>query len=335
MKRWAKAALPLLAIVALIALVGCEGDQGPAGPAGPPGEDGADGTAGRAPAVCLECHSGGPVLEISLQYVQSGHYAGESVAYAGSRASCGECHSKQGFLEYAATGDVENDIPDAAPIDCTACHPVHPNAFGIRLDAAPVTAIFDENVTIDLGDNSNLCANCHQSRRAEPNVSDPGETFEIPNTHYGPHHGPQAIILAGVGMAEIDGTEDYPAPGSGHLGAGGTCVSCHMVDGDHTWHPSVDFCTGCHAGADDFDINGFQTETQARLDQLRDRLIELGVVEYVEADMAYEPVVGTYPMEQAQAFFNWIGLVEDRSLGVHNPSYVKALIDNSLEAIAP
>ena len=65
------------------------------------------------------------------------------------------------------------------------------------------------------------------------------------------------------------------------------------------------------------------------------RLLELGVIEYVEEDMAYEPIIGTYPMAQAQAFFNWIGLVEDRSMGVHNPSYVEALIDNSIEAIAP
>lgn len=38
-------------------------------------------------------------------------------------------------------------------------------------------------------------------------------------------------------------------------------------------------------------------------------------------------------MVLAQAFFNWIGLEEDRSLGVHNPSYVKALLKNSIEAV--
>lgn len=40
-------------------------------------------------------------------------------------------------------------------------------------------------------------------------------------------------------------------------------------------------------------------------------------------------------MVQAQAFFNWIGLTEDRSLGVHNPRYVTALLENSIEAITP
>ena len=39
-------------------------------------------------------------------------------------------------------------------------------------------------------------------------------------------------------------------------------------------------------------------------------------------------------MVQAQAFYNWIGLTEDRSLGVHNPRYVEALLSNSIEALS-
>jgi hypothetical protein len=202
-----------------------------------------------------------------------------------------------------------------------------------------VSMIWDDGATpVDLGDNSNLCANCHQSRRAEPNVSDPGETFEISSTHYGPHHGAQANVLWGVGFAEIEGSTDYPAPGSGHAAMGGTCVACHMYDyaegeGGHSFTPRVEFCVACHAGAEDFDINGFQTDIHDKLVQLRDRLVDLGVVEYVEEDEAYEPIVGTYPMIQAQAFFNWIGLEEDRSKGAHNPSYYEALLDNTLEAL--
>ena len=49
--------------------------------------------------------------------------------------------------------------------------------------------------------------------------------------------------------------------------------------------------------------------------------------------MTYTVNVGTFPMVQAQAYFNWIGLTEDRSEGVHNPKYVKALLANTLEAL--
>jgi hypothetical protein len=66
--------------------------------------------------------------------------------------------------------------------------------------------------------------------------------------------------------------------------------------------------------------------------QLRDKLIELGVVAGDDVD-GYHPVVGTYPMIQAQAYFNWVGIEEDRSLGAHNPKYIKALLLNTIAAL--
>ena len=133
-----------------------------------------------------------------------------------------------------------------------------------------------------------------------------------------------ANVYAGVGFAEIAGSTAYPSGMFGHFAAGITCVSCHMGTytagtGGHTWWPNVDNCTSCHSSATDFDIGGVQSDTQVLLDTLRDLLLDQGVIEYVVEDEAYEPIVGTYTMEQAQAFFNWIGLSEDRSLGVHNP----------------
>jgi hypothetical protein len=314
-------------------MMGCEGDQGPPGPPGANGTNGTNGSSGTSVTVCMECHNDAVSLQTFLEYARSGHKAGVAAAYAGGRASCARCHSKQGFIEYAALGDVSDDFENPAPIDCATCHVVHPNAFGMRLSGA-VALISDPSYSLDFGDNSNLCANCHQSRRPEPNIDAPADSFTITSTHYGPHHGPQAIVLEGVGFAEIPGSVAYPAPitGSVHLNAGVTCVTCHMAENDdgraaHSWHPLA--CTECHA----VDLSYIQDEVQAKLDNLRDLLVGLGVVEYVEADGAYEPVVGTYPMIQAQGFFNWIGLTEDRSLGVHNPSYVRALLDNSIEAL--
>lgn len=338
----------LLLVLPLIALWGCEGDQGPAGPAGADGINGVDGTDGTdgvdgmdgangySPAMCLDCHNDSASLEIQLAYAKSGHKAGLYVDYAGGRAACGSCHGKQGFIEYAVTGTVSGDISDPAPIDCATCHTVHPGTFGIRL-TDPVAANFGE-YTFDLGDNSNLCANCHQARTAEPNTASPGETFNITSTHYGPHHGPQANVWSGYGFAEIEGSTAYPASNL-HANAGATCVTCHMGDyadgaGGHSWIPTVDSCNNCHATSD-FNYGGVQTEIEDLLVEVRDQLVTLGVVEYVEADDAYEPITGSHPMIQAQAYYNWIGLEEDRSLGVHNPRYVKALLENTLEAITP
>jgi hypothetical protein len=184
---------------------------------------------------------------------------------------------------------------------------------------------------LDLGDSSNLCVNCHQSRRPEPNIAAPGETFEITATHYGPHHGPQANVFAAEGFAEIPGDVAYTGDDGAH-----SCSSCHMNDyadgaGGHSWAPNTAGCYECHSEAA---FNGIQSDVETKLNQLRDELLARGVLEEdPEEPGTYQPVVGTHPMIEVQAFFNWIGLVEDRSLGLHNPAYVNALLDNTLAAL--
>ena len=338
----------LILLLPLIAFWGCEGDQGPAGPAGADGADGTDGTDGvDGNVTCLDCHSTANMVAISYQFDRSQHNAGTiAVDYAGGRASCAKCHSGNGYVEWAETGTVDGDLTTPEPWECGTCHAVHESFevadFALR-KADPVEWIYDDGATpFDFGDNSNVCAWCHQSRRAEPNVAAPGATFDITSTHYGPHHGAMANVVAGLGFAEIPGDVAYPTGPFGHFAAGINCVDCHMGEyadgeGGHTWLPALATCqtTGCHSSATDFDIGSTQSDTQVQLDTLRDLLLDQGVIEWVVEDEAYEPVVGTYSMEQAQAFFNWIGISEDRSLGVHNPPYVNALLENSIQAITP
>jgi cytochrome c2 len=211
--------------------------------------------------------------------------------------------------------------------------------YALRLNA-PVVSGADKVTVLDMKGNSNLCAVCHQTRTAEPNKTNPGENFRITNSYYGPHYGTQANILAGVGLAEIPGEVAYPAANSAkHLTMnGGSCVGCHMApfskkSGGHSFNPNLDACNKCHNATNtDFNYGGVQTEVESQLVVLRDKLILLGVVEG-DDEHGYHPVVGTYPMIQAQAYFNWIGLAEDRSLGAHNPKYVKALLQNTIKAL--
>lgn len=179
-------------ILSLAVMAGCEGDQGSVGP---PGVD--------STAKCLTCHASSAQAAISSQYVRSGHAVGAYVGYAGGRASCARCHSGGGFVEFVANGSVDGNIATPVAIGCEHCHAVHTSFessdYALRM-TGPVPIIADAGIgdaSFDFGTNANLCASCHQSRRAEPNISSPGATFEITSTHYGPHHGPQSNLFNG------------------------------------------------------------------------------------------------------------------------------------------
>lgn len=333
--------LALLATVVMFTSPSCvkEGPMGAAGLDGTNGIDGADGT-----LTCLACHSSSSMDQKKAEFAISEHSVGAiAVDYAGGRASCAPCHSHEQFTQYAEFGlPIAGDIANPSAWQCATCHGLHKTFeatdYAFRV-TGPVVAVSDPTVTLDVIGNSNLCVNCHQARAKEPNKATPGATFKITSTHYGPHHGPQGNMVAGVGFAEIAGTAAYPVAGqSKHLNQA-SCVGCHMApfadsEGGHSFVPSLAACNTCHGATDtDYNHNQVQTDTQTKLDLLRDKLVVLGVVEYIEADLAYEPVVGTYPMVQVQGYFNWIGITEDRSKGVHNPDYVRALLKNTMDAM--
>ncbi len=350
--------LVLFCFICAFLAVSCvkEGPEGPAGTDGTDGTDGMDGADGQV--TCLACHGSNLIESTQAEFAMSEHRAGAiAVDYAGGRKDCAQCHSHEGFVQYAEFGFVLGDIISPSAWKCSTCHGIHKTFesgdFALRLSDA-VTANFDNSVTMDLQGNSNLCANCHQSRTGEPEVTNPGEeTFTITSTHWGPHHGPQANVVAGAGFAEIEGPVDYPTAGSSyHLtynGESNSCVGCHMgnfssvdTDGDgtadisaggHSWIPNLAACIDCHGtDMEDYNYGGRQSTTKIQLEELRDKLIALGVVSGDETN-GYHPVAGTYPTLYARAYFNYIGLEEDRSLGAHNPKYVNALLTNTLAAL--
>ena len=329
---------------------GEQGEQGPQGPQGPAGADGEDGVDGQGINLCMDCHNTETLTNIQAEFTTSAHSAGAiAVDYAGGRSYCAPCHSHEQFVQTVELGGVKGNITNPSAWQCNTCHGLHEEFDGTDISLRvnePVVANWDKSKTMDLIGGSNLCATCHQTRRAEPNLSNPGETFEITSSHYGPHHGPQANVVLGEGFAEIAGEEEYPEPGSSLHYSSLSCTGCHMGEygagGGHSFKPNLDACTSCHQGAEDFDIGGGQTEIATMLDELRDKLLALGVIEGDE-EHGYHPVnsgdddtsaeEATFPMVQVQAFFNWIGLVEDRSLGAHNPKYVEALLKNTLAAL--
>jgi hypothetical protein len=212
-------------------------------------------------------------------------------------------------------------------VDCRACHEIHTSftaADWALSTTDPVTFLAFEDVTFD-GGQGNLCVNCHQARRAVDEADADGNV-EITSTHWGPHHGPQSNMLYGLaGGGDVEGS-----PSAHATMVEDTCVACHLGEGDnHTFEPDVSACTECHADAEDFDINGLQTEVQENLDLLEEALLAKGWL-----DEEGHPAVEAIPAPEAYALWNWIYIAhEDKSLGVHNPAYTKALIEASLAAL--
>jgi len=261
---------------------------------------------------------------------ESVHGTGEAYV-RGSSASCAGCHSGGGFTAMVAAGqnpgEVEAGDPNPTRQDCRACHQIHTSYTGedwalTTTDAVDLYAF--EGATFD-GGKGNLCANCHQPRRAFPEA-EAGMITGI-SSHWGPHHGPQSAMLLGLaGAGEVEGS-----PSAHATMVADTCVTCHVGEGaDHTFEPDVSACQACHADAEDFDINGTQTEIQALLDELGDALVAAGLL--TENSEDGHPAVEEAPEDVAPALWNWIYIAhEDKSVGVHNPAYTRALLEASLQ----
>lgn len=336
-----RAGVALVAVLLMVVLAACSGESGeqgppgPEGPQGPQGEQGPAGAAGESASMadlsCVGCHDDSTLITgKAASWSVSLHGTGEAFL-RGASASCAGCHSGGAFTEMVAAGGnpgaVEEGDPNPTRQDCRTCHLIHTTYTGedwALTTTDPVEIYAFEGVTFEGGD-GNLCATCHQPRRQIAEAVD--GMIEVTSTHWGPHHGPQSAML--LGLAGAGGVEGSPMPHYGQVED--TCVTCHAGDPlSHTFEAKIESCQACHSGAEDFDINGVQTAVQEGLDELEAGLIAKGWL-----DEEGHPTVDFVPEAEAAALWNWIYIAhEDKSLGVHNPAYTLALIEEGLAALA-
>ena len=233
------------------------------------------------------------------------------------------------FSKMVAAGLAPNALAEGDPFptrqDCRACHQIHvsyTSADWALETTAPVALFATAGETFD-GGKGNLCTNCHQARRIFPGDPDDDGIVVGITTHWGPHHGPQSQML--LGLAGAGGMSSQ----AGHYFVTDTCVGCHMGEiGSHTFEPEVARCQTCHPGVTNFDINDRQSNTQAQLDEIGAELVRLGVLSSNDPDG--HPTVTSAPLNIATALWNWLYIAhEDKSLGVHNPSYTQSLINEA------
>ena len=292
-------------------------------------------TGGGSVAGCTECHNDTTLITgKKTAWMESLH--GTGTAYArGTEASCAGCHSGGAFSAMIAAGQDPSEVTtgdmDPTRQDCRACHQIHTTNTGADFaleTTAPVALAYVPGSTFDGGD-GNLCANCHQPRRVFPEPNAEGMITGI-SSHWGPHHGPQSATMLGVAGAGVaDGSPMFH-----YTGIENTCVTCHMSGPqDHKFLPAVSTCAAvCHVGATSFDIGGTQTEVQTRLDAIGTELVSLGLLSDITVDG--HPTVTSAPEAQAIALYNWIYIAhEDKSLGVHNPAYTRAMLVAAEEAL--
>ncbi len=327
--------LLLSSVTVLSLLTSCEG------PAGVAGTD--------ANETCVQCHNSSSTLVSKIQQASNSlHYIGSTSER--SDAGCAVCHTSQGFIERIASGAQETaaKIDDPAHINCRTCHMIHEaydtTDFALRTEAAVV--LWQGGATVDLGGPSNLCVNCHQSRPISPMPVMGGADVSITSSRWGPHHGPQSGTLTATIGYKISGTEAYPTAAHPHQGGG--CVACHMstsfgtVAGGHSLNMVYDYhgaeteniagCLDCHTSAKTFDINNVQTDVEDMMATLKAFFIAQG---YINAATDLWNASSSKPLvltaDQAGTLLNYQIVLEDKSMGVHNPAYIKALLKNSME----
>jgi hypothetical protein len=299
--------------------------------------------------VCGRCHDEPPQHSTDAQWKNSLHAVG--VASAAGRAGCADCHSGYGFIHMVDPATRLEQTTGSEQTTCQVCHDPHSihgdeNNHQLRtLDDVTLT----NGVVVSSGGHGKLCMNCHKSR------VDAATYTEQYASRFGPHHGPQADMLAGTngvsfGMYVASSTHRDVVPDA--------CVTCHMsatpaagqpgnnLVGGHTfamhWDggtpddtidevENVAVCANCHGP-----INSF-ADIPARADHDGDGTIEGAQAEMdglmEEVAMLLPPVgsptvtvTANYNKVQLKAAFNYTFVEEDGSHGIHNYQYAIGLL---------
>lgn len=294
------------------------------------------------------------------QWNSSGHAAYESEPFIhwdedGSiSTSCAKCHSKDGFIDFAADGAVDAASKLGTVISCGTCHTNGDNPL-LYVDAStrwddrtPFDAldlvVFPSTLTADLGDSSNICMACHQGRSSKVQVDeqiagwDGVSELRFLNIHY---YAAAATlfgtdVMGGyeydsnsfVGAQTYAGQNTFPAPHD----TLNTCTECHLREGanDHSFIPDITRCNDCHTGATFETLAGSPSANFAAINTLKDEL-------QVVLEAAGVIFVGHYPYfdnlltaEQLKAAYNWQVADKEPCGYIHNGDYIQQLLYDSI-----
>jgi hypothetical protein len=207
---------------------------------------------------------------------------------------------------------------------------------------------------------ANVCVFCHKSRKDVSLYI--GASNALSSVRWGPHEGPQADVYSGKGGYHFAGMS-YAS--SAHTTVANACVSCHMAPvadnsnvPDHSMKPSLAFCKTCHTQytGTTFDVQGGQTLVSNALAELEAALNAAGMLTRAEV-APYGPLTDEdlsdhqYHLDvvrpnsgpaganivanaaTAGALYSYLILARSKDFGVHNPTYAKQLLWDSIKQI--
>jgi hypothetical protein len=282
-----------------------------------------------------------------ISYKRSDNMAISEAVYAGQATvavvHCSTCHVTEGDADPHKTGG------DYVPGSFELRVPTESDGYAI-IEKSATLGMSTGTATENYG-TGHACMWCHKSRKDVTNYV--LATTSITSTHWGPHDGPHADIYTG------EGGYNYPGKtyrNSSHTGFEKGCVNCHMPAiaanmgvANHSFYPQLSVCTGtCHSNAENFDVNGGQSETKVGIQRLRETLNTQGYLtregntagltpedledEEFRIDESRPQSMGV-PQATAGAIYNYLLIARGAALGVHNPSYTNQLIYDSIQAV--
>lgn len=196
----------------------------------------------------------------------------------------------------------------------------------------------------------NICVYCHKSRKDTAFYITASNSLSY---RWGPHNGPQADVYSGKGGYHFPG-QVYGT--SAHASIPNACVDCHMQPvaengnvPDHTMKPALTFCKSCHTTytGTNYDVQGGRTIVRGLLLELQAALNAAGMLTRSEVapfpsldaddltdaqfqlDKARSPGAAVNA-DRAGALYNYLIIARSKDLGVHNPTYAKQLIFDSI-----
>jgi hypothetical protein len=327
------------------------------------------------PKSCTECHGDNPkyhVMGARLGYDTSGHKNNANSYYANG-AGCQKCHTNEGFIEFVDTGKVGEYVPYPSQPGCFTCHVPHTKGdFSLRT-MKPVNLADGSVFNVGEGNLCANCHQARRSAKETVKALEAKDVSSHWGAHHGPQSdivngtnafqhpdksyssSPHKLVIkdgcVSCHMALPEGRYSFSPELGGHS---------FNIEGEvhEAGKLNVSSCSGCHKdikqvrGKEIFDIkakadydqDGTTEPVQAEVEGLLEAFVNengTGYLQNLNPPMYNRQggwagsKEGSWNVEEMAALYNYKMILEDRSKGVHNTTYVIQILYDSLKALDP